>query len=134
QIYDHVKLGEGTYTVKVVDESGKVNINKASKKMLEGLFLALNFDKDDAKFYAGAIVDFRDPDDTYLNDTAQTEAEFYYPSEDSTTAKLHFKNSDFVSPDELLQVPGMTPEILYKPREIYGDTQTKVALIDLVTV
>ncbi len=137
-IFDHFKLGEGTYTVNVVDEYSKLNINYASEPMLEGLFKALNFDDDDAKFYAGAIIDYRKPDDTYLFDTTQSKEEFYYPSEDSTLAKAHFKNANdstgYVTPDELLQSPGMTPDILFTPREVYGDPETKIALINLVTV
>lgn len=134
-IFDHVKLGDGTYTVNVVDEYSKLNINHASEQMLEGLFKALNFDDDDAKFYAGAIIDYTKVDDTYLFDTTQTKEEFYYPSEDSTEAKKHFKNAPYISPDELLQAPGMTPDILFTPREVYGgDPETKVALVDLVTV
>jgi type II secretory pathway component PulK len=134
KIYKDIELGEGTYTVKVQDELGKININKASLKMFEGLFQALDFKEDDAKFYATAIIDYRDGDDYYNQDSSYTEEEFYYGSKDTTHVKEHFKNAPFVSPIELLNVPGFKPEILYEPRAIYNNPDNKVALIDLLTV
>ncbi len=134
KIYKDIPLGEGTYTVVIQDELGKMNINKATVKMFEGLFQALDYKEDDAKYFATAIVDYRDGDSDYNQDSSYTEEEFYYGSKDTTLAKEHFKNEDFVSPVELLNVPGFKPEMLYEPRGIYGNPDLKVSLIDLLTV
>ena len=134
KIFKNVELEDGKYTVTVVDELSKLNINKASAKMFEGLFRALEFDEDDSKYFALAIVDYRDVDQSYNLDTTYTEEGFYYNNTDTTKAPEHFKNADFTSPEELLKVPGMTPSILYKKRKLYGHPDVQVALIDLLTV
>lgn len=133
KIFTDVEIGEGTYTVRVEDETGRLNINKATMKMFEGLFRSLNFDEDDSKMYAVAIIDYRDPDDLYALDTTITEEDFYFAGQDTTKIRK-FKNADYISPDELLRVPGITPEILYKKRPVKDNPEMKVALIDLLTV
>src|SRR5690606_23279752 len=49
--------------VRVVDETGKVDLNGADQGLLAGLMAALGTGAADAERLAGAIIDWRDPDD-----------------------------------------------------------------------
>lgn len=49
--------------IRIEDESGKVNINLADSALLEGLLRAMDIPQDEAARVAGAIIDWRDPDD-----------------------------------------------------------------------
>lgn len=49
--------------LRIVDETGKIDLNVADHGLLAGLLVALGTDEADAGRLAGAIVDWRDPDD-----------------------------------------------------------------------
>lgn len=49
--------------IRIVDESGKVDLNAADVQLLGGLFLALQVDAARAQALAGAIIDWRDGDE-----------------------------------------------------------------------
>lgn len=49
--------------IRVVDETGKVDLNGADQMLLAGLMAALGAEAADAERLAGAILDWRDPDD-----------------------------------------------------------------------
>ncbi len=129
-----VPLGDGTYTVSVVDEMSKLNLNKATIRQLEGLFRALEFSDDDAKTFAVSIVDYRDDDTIYSIDSSRTEEEFYFNNTDTTGTVVNLKNDLFSSPEELLRIPGITPKVLFTKRSIYGYPDQKYSIADLLTV
>lgn len=49
--------------IRLVDESGKIDLNGADQSLLSGLMVALGTAAADAEALAGAIIDWRDPDD-----------------------------------------------------------------------
>ena len=84
----------------LVDESGKLPLNTATQEQLLGLPGVTDE-------IAGAIIDWRDTDDTVVTNGAEstTYSQYGYGA----------KNSDFETVDELMLVNGMTHDILYGP-------------------
>ena len=137
-----VKLNGGTFSVRksahsaekkeeygLVDEERKININRAPYNVLKNLFMAAaKLGDRDAGMIADCILDWRDEDDSFHKDGAE---EDYY----SSLAKpYHCKNGDFESPEELLQVKGVTPEIFDKVKDIitiYGDGVVNINTADI---
>ncbi len=52
-----------TVELRVIDEAGKVDLNQSDRPLLEGLLRALSVEPTRATQVAGAILDWRDPDD-----------------------------------------------------------------------
>jgi general secretion pathway protein K len=99
--------------LKIVDESGKVDLNAADHSLLAGLWQAVGVDQDVSARLASAIVDWRDRDSLSqaqggAEDPQYAEAELPYGA----------KDAPFESVSELQQVLGMTPE-LYARAEPY---------------
>ena len=114
-------LENGTCLVRIIDESGKIDINKVPDILLKGLLTALGVKDEDADVIVDSIEDWRDADDfTRLNGA---ESDYYL----SLAVPYKAKNADLESIEELLLVRGVTPELLYGN----GD---KPGLQDFVTV
>lgn len=98
-------LGDGIIEVRMVDEGGKVDLNRAPAPILVGLLKGTGLDEDRASGLADAIYDFRDPD----HDPRASGAE----DADYQAAGLHAgaKDASFDDTEELMQVLGMTREI-----------------------
>jgi general secretion pathway protein K len=114
-------LGNGTYTVSIIDESGKVDINFASELLLKNLFLNAGVSEDDAGTITDSIMDWKDSDDLHRLNGAEND---YYQSLQNP---YKAKNARFDSLEELLLVKGVTADILYGNRERKG-------VIDFLTV
>jgi len=114
-------LENGTGLVRIIDESGKVDINKTPEKVMKGLLLGLGVSEEDALLIVDSIQDWRDPDDLVRLHGAE---DSYYKS---LPVPYTPKNADFESIEELLLVRGVTPELLYGNGE-------KPGLADFVTV
>jgi len=114
-------LENGTCLVRIIDESGKIDINKVPDIILKGLLTSLGVKDEDADIIVDSIEDWRDADDLTRLHGAETD---YYMS---LAVPYKAKNADFESIEELLLVRGMTPELLYGS----GD---KPGLQDFVTV
>ena len=56
-------LENGTCLVRIIDESGKVDINKTSELIMKGLLLNLGVKEEDASIIVDSIQDWRDTDD-----------------------------------------------------------------------
>jgi general secretion pathway protein K len=115
------RVGDGRYSVRIIDESGKIDVNAASEILLKNLFLELGVKDGDADIIVDSIMDWKDKDELHRLHGAESD---YYQS---LPNPYNAKNADFDALDELLLVKGMTPEILY------GTTDKKGA-IDLLTV
>jgi len=108
--------------IKIVDESGKINLNIADAPLLAGLWRALGVEQDQAARLASAIVDWRDGDSLSqaqggAEDAQYAEAELPYGA----------KDAPFETVAELQQVLGMTPELYAKAEPyltVYGTLQT----------
>lgn len=119
-----VELGEGTYSVEVVDEERKLNVNYLTPFNLPALAYVLaelmEIDMDQAKEIASMIHDWKDQDSTPITGQGESEAEFYedwaFTNFSDTLPdgwRWESKNDLFFTMDELLEIPGITREVLY---------------------
>jgi general secretion pathway protein K len=117
-------LGDGAYSVRIVDESGKININQlndANAIIVRQLLLNRGLSEEVADTIVDSIMDWKDPDD--LHRLRGAESDYYMSLQNPYKAK----NSSLDTLEELLLVKGITPEILYGSAENRG-------LVDLMTV
>lgn len=119
-----VALGEGAYNVTITDEESKININTASPKTLERLFLVTGaLQGDDAYVAASSIVDWRDTDIIPLEGGAE---DGYYKSLEAPYAS---KDDRFQVLEEFLWVRVVTGEAFLKVKDhitIYGDGRVNI--------
>ena len=109
------KQGENEgFRVRVIDEASKIPLNNASTILIKYALMAIDVEKEDAEFLASAIVDWRDEDMNVETGLGKTENEYY---SQETGRLVICKNDPFTTVEELLDVPGMTPEIFYGTRE-----------------
>ncbi len=96
--------------ISVQDEGGKIDLNRASEEMLEGLFVSAGLPERQAAALAEAIADFRDEDDE--------RRAFGAEDEDYRAAGLEWgaKDAPFETVSELTQVLGLTREIYQRVR------------------
>ncbi|MEN1929155.1 type II secretion system minor pseudopilin GspK [Luteimonas sp. MJ204] len=95
-------FGAATVEVRIVDESGKVDLNAADVGLLSALLRAVGAGQDRADAVAAAIVDWRDADDL-TQPMGGAEAPQYAQAERPYGAK----NAPFETVPELEQVLGM---------------------------
>jgi general secretion pathway protein K len=111
----------GTYGVRLIDEGGKISLNRADEALLRKVFETLGLDLDAQQEVVDAILDWRDSDDMHRLHGA--EDEYYLKLPESYRAK----NGPFDSVDELLQVRGITRELFYGTRDQkFGGSDTPV--------
>ncbi|MDC7807813.1 type II secretion system protein GspK [Luteimonas sp BLCC-B24] len=104
--------------LRIVDETGKVDLNAADGELLAALARAVGADQDAAVRVAGAIVDWRDGDD-FVQVAGGAESADYAAAGRPYGAK----NALFESVAEVEQVLGMTPalfEVLAPHLTIYS--------------
>ena len=99
--------GPGKIHVDLMDEAGKIDLNQVQEPLMEKLLMALGYDLDAARPLATAIVDWRNPSSLARWESAQASGNQlqYDPA--------HGIQFNYSSVEELLQVPGMKPEIYY---------------------
>ncbi len=102
-----VPFGEGQFEVKIGNESGKVNINRADQVFLKMLLGSFDLKGRDRDIIVDSILDWRDKDDLHRMNGAEDD---YYGS---LPTPYECKDDDFESVEELLMVRGITPEIFY---------------------
>lgn len=115
------KVGDGNYSVKILDESGKLDINLAPELLLRNLLGTLGLEGTTLDTIVDSIQDWKDKDDLHRLNGAESD---YYQS---LPNPYKAKNSAFETLEELLSIKGVTREILYGERG-------KKGLIDLLTV
>ncbi len=98
--FNDVMLDRCWFTVRVIDESSKLNINAATKEQLLGL-------PDMVEDIADAIIDWRDSDD--MPSGAGVESVYY----ESLTYGYMARNGPFRTLRELLLVKDVTEELFY---------------------
>ncbi|MBA4373792.1 MAG: hypothetical protein C0402_13145 [Thermodesulfovibrio sp.] len=102
-----VQTENGHYTVSIIDESGKVDINKTPELLLKNILLNRGLKEEDADIIVDSIQDWRDPDDLHRLHGAESD---YYMS---LKSPYKARNADFETMEELLLVKGVTGELLY---------------------
>ncbi|QTA80617.1 Type II secretion system protein, protein K [Desulfonema limicola] len=100
-----VDFGEGAFQVKISNESGKININRADRNLMILLLNKFELDDKDKNTIIDSILDWRDKDDLHRLNGAENA---YYQS---LAQPYNAKNNDFDSIEELLLVKGISPEI-----------------------
>jgi general secretion pathway protein K len=100
-------LNEGNYIIKIMDESGMIDINTAPEIILRNLFGTMEIDERNADIIVDSILDWRDPDE--LHRLSGAESSYYM----SLPNPYKAKNGRFDTVEELLLVRGITHEILY---------------------
>lgn len=119
-----VKTDDGYYTVNIIDESGKININTlndTSAIIMRNLLINSGVQEAEADTIVDSILDWKDADD--LTRLHGAESDYYM----SLPNPYKAKNANFDTLEELLLVKGMTQEILY-------GTDKKKGIIDFLTV
>jgi general secretion pathway protein K len=104
------QLGNGKYTVRIMDESGKIDLNtltESSAIILKNLLINSGVKSEDADIIADSVLDWKDEDD--LRRLNGAESEYYM----SLPNPYKAKNANFDTVEELLLVKGVTPEILF---------------------
>jgi general secretion pathway protein K len=99
--------------LRIVDETGKVDLNQAGQPLLTALMQALGSEREQAERVAAAILDWRDPDPlTQVKGGAED------PDYAAAGRPYGAKDAPFDTVAEVEQVLGMTPE-LYARLEPY---------------
>lgn len=100
-----IEIDQTEVTIRIVDESGKVDINVADEEMLQSLFIAAGVEELQALELSHAIIDWRDADDDRMLHGAEIDdyraADYPYDP----------KNAPFDTVEELQLVFGMSYEI-----------------------
>jgi general secretion pathway protein K len=118
------QMGEGEYSVRITDESGKIDINAiadANSDILRNLLKNLGGQEEEVNTIVDSLLDWKDADD--LHHLSGAESDYYM----SLPNPYKAKDANFDTVEELLLVKGMTSEILYGNGE-------KKGIIDYLTV
>jgi general secretion pathway protein K len=102
-----IPFGTGVFSVKIENEAGKININRADENLLKMMLNKFELDDGEKDIIVDSILDWRDPDD--LSRLHGAEDEYYQ----SLPEPYRARNDDFESVEELLLVKGITPEIFH---------------------
>lgn len=100
-----IEFGEAIVEISIIDESGKIDINRSEAELLTEFFISRGVEEVEALHLADAILDWRDPDDAPRLYGAEID--------DYLGAGYPYgpANEAFRSVDELQQVIGMTWEL-----------------------
>ncbi len=100
-----ISIGDAVVEIRIIDESGKINLNAADVELLTDFFISRGVDELEALHLADAIHDWRDPDDMPRLYGAEID--------DYLAAGYPYgpANEDFRTVDELQQVIGVSWEL-----------------------
>lgn len=102
-----LQFAQGECELRIMSESGKVNINIVSEMTLRKVIGNLGLEGEKRDVVVDSILDWRDPDDLYRINGAENE---YYQS---LKEPYRCKNGNLDSIEELLLVRGVTPDLYY---------------------
>ncbi|HEX9786555.1 MAG TPA: hypothetical protein VGB09_00955, partial [Candidatus Binatia bacterium] len=100
-------FGAGAFRVRLVDEGGKININRISEESLRRVFTHLGIDAARRDILVDSIMDWRDPDDLHRANGAEND---HYAS---LSPAYTTKNGPLDSVAELLWIRGVTRELFF---------------------
>ena len=100
------RFGDADLRIRVLDESGKIDLNVASPTLLAGLLAATGGKPQDATALAAAIVDWRDVDNL-----KQPQGGAEDPDYAAAGLPYGAKDAPFETVPEVEQVLGMTPAV-----------------------
>jgi len=106
------QASEGGYSVKILNENGKININTANKRLLEVMLMAARVDETLESVIVDSILDWRDENDLHRSNGAEND---YYQGLENP---YKCRNGDFRATNELLLVRGVTEAIYQDLKDI----------------
>jgi len=124
-------LGAGAFRVRLVDEGGKININRVNDETLRRVFTHLGIDAVQRDVLVDSIMDWRDPDDLHRANGAEND---YYTS---LSPAYTAKNGPLDSVAELLWIKGVARDLFFGLPEATAPAPEKargIALRDIFTV
>jgi general secretion pathway protein K len=125
------KLGDGGYRVRLIDEGGKINLNRADENALRRVFTNLGIEEPRRSILVDSIMDWRDPDDLHRINGAESD---YYRS---LSPAYSAKNGPFDTVEELLWVRGVTSPLFFGYPEsaaTQADSARPIGLREIFTV
>ena len=102
-----LRIDPGRASYRLTDESARLNLNRATRDVLDRLLQGVGVEKTDRDVIIDSIQDWRDPNEEHRLNGAESDYYLALP------VPYRSKNADFYSVDELLQVRGVTRELLY---------------------
>jgi len=124
-------FGGGIFRVRLIDEGGKININRVNEETLRRILTNLGLDDQRRDILVDSIMDWRDPDELHRTNGAEND---YYANQ---SPPYSAKNGPLDSVEDLLWIRGMSPDLFYG----YGDGKEaapadspRIALKDIFTV
>ncbi len=100
-------LGNGVSRVRLIDEGGKINLNRADENTLRRVFTNLSIEEPLRSILVDSILDWIDPDDLHRPNGAEND--YYLSLSPPYTAR----NGPFDTVEDLLWVRGMTAELFF---------------------
>ena len=125
------QLGTGSFRVRLLDEGGRININRVNETTLGRVFTHLGIAEPRRTQLIDSIMDWRDPDDLHRVNGAEND--YYLSLPQPYTAR----NGPFDTIEELLWVRGVSPELYFGSGDEGAAAKTgeqKVGLRDIFTV
>jgi len=95
------------YRFRLIDEGGKININRIDENKLRSIFTNLGIEEPRRTILVDSIMDWRDPDDLHRINGAESD---YYQS---LPMPYSAKNGPFDTVEDLLWVRGVTTALFY---------------------
>jgi general secretion pathway protein K len=102
-----VPFANGSFIVRIDNESGKVNLNMTDERLLKMILDGFELDASEKDTIVDSILDWRDKNNLHRINGA--EDDYYLALPDP----YECKDGNFDSIEEVLLVKGMTPEIFY---------------------
>jgi general secretion pathway protein K len=124
-------LGAGGFRVRLVDEAGKINVNRVDEGTLRRVFVTLGVEEPRINVLVDSIMDWRDPDELHRANGAEND---YYRS---LTPPYTAKNGPLDSLEELLWIRGVSTELFFGQDADGGkgsDSGRRVGLREVFTV
>ena len=102
-----LRVDPGRLSYRVTDESARLNLNRATREVLDRLLQEAGVEKSARDVIIDSIQDWRDPNEEHRLNGAESDYYLALP------VPYRSKNADFANVGELLQVRGVTRELLY---------------------
>src|SRR5215467_1921918 len=124
-------LGSGISRVRLIDEGGKININRADENLLRRVFTNLGVEEPRRSILVDSILDWIDADDLHRQNGAEND--YYLSLSPPYTAR----NGPLDTVEDLLWVRGMTPELFFGSppgQNGPGSEEGRISLAQIFTV
>lgn len=124
-------FGGGVFRIRLVDEGGKININRVNEETLRRIFTNLGLDDQRRDMLVDSIMDWRDADDLHRANGAESD---YYSTQSPAYSA---KNGPLDSVEDLLWIRGMSAELYFgypAANQSAEPNPLRIALKDIFTV